>query len=132
MSEQLIGDLRSYLAARGHTPATLHQYISAAAHFLGWLGGQPPDRQRIDVQAVRVFLHDHLPACRCPHPGNKQPKSVRAALNQLLAMRGEARLGLPRPLSCPGVEAVLARFDTDLGAVRGLVVATTSIGEAGS
>jgi site-specific recombinase XerD len=124
MSEQLIGDLRSYLAARGHTPATLHQYTAAAAHFLGWLGGQPPDRQRIDAQAVRVFLHDHLPACRCPHPGNKQPKSVRAALNQLLAMRGEARVDPPRPLSFPGIEAMVARFDTYLGAVCGLADAT--------
>lgn len=124
MSEQLIGDFRLYLAARGHTPATLHQYATVAAHFLGWLGGQPPDGQRIDALAVRVFLHDHLPECRCPHPGNKHPKDVRAALNQLLAMRGEARLCSPSPPSFPGIEAMVARFDTYLGAVCGLADAT--------
>ena len=124
MSEQLLGDFCSYLAMRGHSPATLHQYAVAAAHFLGWLGEQPPDRQHIDAPAVRVFLQEHLPDCHCLHPSSKHPKNVRAALNQLLAMHGEAHLCPPSPPSSPGIEAVVARFDAYLCTVCGLAEAT--------
>ncbi|HYN78198.1 MAG TPA: hypothetical protein VES73_10445, partial [Lamprocystis sp. (in: g-proteobacteria)] len=99
MSEQLLSDFRSYLAARGHRPRVLHEYAAAAAHFLGWLGDQTPDRQRIDAHSVRAFLQVHLPDCHCSHPGSKHPKNVRAALNQLLTMCGNGRLRPPSPAS---------------------------------
>jgi integrase len=102
----------------------LHEYAAAAVHFLGWLGEQPPDRQRIDAQAVRTFLQGHLPDCHCSYPGGKYPKNVRAALNQLLAMCGNGRLRPPSPPSSPSVEAMVIRFDAYLATVCGLADAT--------
>jgi integrase len=95
-----------------------------AAHFLAWLGEQPPDRQQIDAPAVQVFLYEHLPACRCPPPNPKHRKSVRAALNRLLVMGGETRLRPRSPPSSPSIEAMVARFDTYLRDVCGLADAT--------
>ena len=124
MSEQLLGDFRSYLAARGHRPRVLHEYAAAAAHFLGWLGEQTPDRQRIDAQSVRTFLQGHLPDCHCSYPGSRHSKNVRAALNQLLMMHGDGRLCPPNPPSSPSIEAMVTRFDAYLATVCGLADAT--------
>ena len=78
--------------ARGHTPRTQELYGTTVAHFVHWLCQEPPERQHVDTQSVRTFLQEHLPSCRCTHPGSHDLKNVRAALNQLLLMLGGDRL----------------------------------------
>ncbi len=74
----LIGDFRSYLAARGYAAGTLQHYCSAAVHFIDWLDEADGARPRINAQSVSRFLNEHFPACRCSHPGCKDLKSARA------------------------------------------------------
>ena len=119
-----IGDFRSYLVARGYAAGTLQHYCSAAGHFVDWLDEPDGARPSIDAQNVSRFLHEHLPACRCPHPGCKDLKSARAALNQLLRMQDEDRLRPPAELASHAIEAVVTRFDVYLKQVCGLAPAT--------
>lgn len=120
----LIGHFRSYLMARGYAGGTLQHYCSTVEHFLSWLSEADGARPRIDAQSVSRFLDEHLPGCRCPHPGSKDMKSARAALNQLLLMRGESRLRPYVALASREIEAVVSRFDAYLEQACGLAAAT--------
>jgi site-specific recombinase XerD len=121
---QLISDFQSYLVARGHTPRTQELYGTTVAHFVHWLCQEPPERQHLDTQSVRTFLQEHLPSCRCTHPGSHDLKNVRAALNQLLLMLGGDRLRPPVPSDPPAIVALVGRFDNYLDQVCGLAEAT--------
>lgn len=124
VQEQLSGDFQSYLLARGHTPRTQELYSAAVTHFVQWLCERPPEQQHIDTQSVRRFLQEHLPSCRCAHPGSHDMKNVRAALNQLLLMLGEDRLRPEVSSDPPAIEALVGRFDAYLDQVCGLAEAT--------
>lgn len=72
----LIQEFHSYLVERGYANRTLHLYCSVAAHFLRWQHEAGSTRQRIDAPSVSRFLLKHVPACRCPHPGSMDFKSM--------------------------------------------------------
>ena len=123
-SAQLLSDFQQHLIARGHTPQTQTSYVSAVSHFLYWLVVQPLERQSIDAQRVRQFLGEHLPCCRCHHRVNRDVKTRRAALNQLLVMCGEERLRPVIGRATPAIEQWIERFDAYLERVCGLAKAT--------
>lgn len=111
--------LRQYvdhLAARGHRPDVLHQYVFAAEHFGRWLG-----RKAITHGAVDEFIASHLSDCRCEKPAICCVKMVRAALNRLLEMQGVAR---PDPVATPAVARILRRYEHHLHDVCGLAGST--------
>ena len=111
--------LRQYvdhLAARGHRPDALHQYVFAAEHFGRWLG-----RKAITHATVDQFIASHLPDCRCEKPAVRYVNTVRAALNRLLEMRGVAR---PDPVAPPAVARILRGYEHHLHDVCGLAGST--------
>jgi len=120
----LIQEFHSYLVERGYANRTLYLYCSVAAHFLRWQHKAGSARQRIDAPSVSRFLFEHVPACRCPHPGSMDFKSMRASLHQLLLMRGEIRLRPSMPLASLAIETTVTRFDGYLEQVCGLTAAT--------
>lgn len=120
----LTHDFHSHLVARGYANRTLHLYCSAVAHFFNWHCKAGDSRLCIDSQSVSRFLFDHVPYCDCRHPGSKDLKSIRAALNQLLIMQGEDRLRSTIPLASFAIEIVVTRFDDYLEQVCGLAAAT--------
>lgn len=73
----------AHLAARGHHPGVLHQYMFAAEHFGLWLRARP-----VDATSVSRFITHHLPRCGCAKPAPCSVIVVRAALRQLLEMLG--------------------------------------------
>ena len=117
-------DLGAYLRARGHRSNTQRAYMVSVSHFVQWLAVQPPVQREITPETVRAFLERHLPVCRCPKPVRKETKTVRAALNQLLVMRGWERLRPPDPKESPDIEASIRDFDAYLQRVCGLAEAT--------
>jgi len=114
----------AYLQARGHQESTARTYLTTAKHFLKWLKKTPERYTAVTRETVQVFLKEHLRVCRCPQAGQRGLKYVRAALNQFLAMEGQARVrreGEAEPLH---IEASLQEFDRYLHGVCGLADAT--------
>jgi integrase/recombinase XerD len=64
-SGPILREYVAFLAARGHPPGPLHQYVFAVEHFGRWAVDKP-----IDGAAVERFVKVHLPRCRCPKAGS--------------------------------------------------------------
>lgn len=106
-----------FLRARGHVRIALHQYVCAAEHFGHWLGNH-----QISREAVERFISRHLPACRCKQrPRGSQVRTVQAALNRLLEMRGVPRASRE---CAPGVGRLLHEYETYLRGTCGLAEST--------
>lgn len=116
----LLRELDVYLEARGHQDGTIHAYSESALHYLRWLAEQPSDRRAVSTATVRGFLEEHLPVCSCPPPARKSTKDVRAALNQLLLMRGGHRLRTRSARASEQIEASIGAFEAYLRDVAGL------------
>jgi integrase/recombinase XerD len=88
-SNVLAGLLDAYvdnLSARGHPVSTIQAYMQCVEHFGVWLRSEkmlPPD---VNTGVLDRFLHQHLPACRCPSPCPRHLPNVRAALQHLLGI----------------------------------------------
>lgn len=121
----LLEQFTAYLQRRGHGSQAAHAYCQAVRHFLQWRRTRDvvPD-DRFDSQLVRVFLDQHLPACRCPAPAVRTRKTARAALNQLLLMSGQPRLIPLAPRASAAIEDSVRAFDRYLHEVCGLAEQT--------
>lgn len=114
----------TYLKARGHCEGTQHAYLSVLSHFGQWLQEKPSKKRAINSISVCAFIQEHLPVCHCPSPVFKEPKTVRAALNQLLLMLGYERLVSGSAKGTAAVEQTLHQFDVFLRDVCGLTEST--------
>jgi site-specific recombinase XerD len=112
-----------HLKMRGYRHSTAHAYLTVTKHFISWLGTRPSGERTIDVETIRAFIHKHLPVCQCCKPGSKYLKTVRAALNQVLSMNGDARIRMIEEAP-PQVKAVIGPFDGYMKNVCGLSSAT--------
>lgn len=121
----LIDRYVAHLERRGHTASTTKAYHNAVVHFLRWHHlVAPVFAEAISTETGRVFLDEHLPACPCLPPVVRSRKTVRAALNQLLAMSGQARV-IHRAGPAPNaIETSVVAFDAYLRDVCGLAVQT--------
>lgn len=106
----------AFLVARGHRPASLHQYVFAVEHFGRWIGERP-----IDVTAVDRFIAAHLPRCRCGKPSPCNVACVRAALNRLLEM---LRVERPSAHGAGAAGGLLRAYEGHLHHTCGLSPAT--------
>ncbi|CAM3620809.1 tyrosine-type recombinase/integrase [Halomonas lysinitropha] len=115
----------THLQRRGHTAKTAKAYHNAVVHFLQWHHIAALElSESINAETVRVFIDEHLPACRCISLVVRSRKMVRAALNQLLSMHGQPRViqhDVPPPTA---IEASVIAFDAYLRDVCGLAVQT--------
>ena len=77
-----------FLLQRGHSASVVHQYLRGVEHFGHWLGTCHPQAtaEHITKEAVRLFLHDHLPTCSCSQGFPRSRIASRAALRHLLRM----------------------------------------------
>lgn len=119
----------TYLVGRGYSVSILREYVRIAEHFGSWRG-----RRSLSQAAVRQFLSQHLPVCRCSGPvspymgrcSGPVARNVgrnRRALNHLLVMCG---MTTPAATEFPhGVAGdLLQRYARWLSKVRGLAVGT--------
>ncbi len=88
----LINRFEGYLKNQGYTDCTRQSYLSATKHFLLWVETTPCYSNQISRASIKMFLKEHLAVCRCPGPVYKDLKTVRAALNQMLSMKGYKRV----------------------------------------
>lgn len=121
--QALLERFATYLTRRGHAPRTRQMYLEVATHFLRWQAGDGASAG-ITVAIVRCFLDRHLPRCTCAMRGPRDRKTVRAALNQLLALSGEDRQRRPAGPSSAAIDVSVAAFDHYLLAARGLAAST--------
>jgi integrase/recombinase XerD len=109
-----------YLTERGYAPSTRHEYISAADHFGRWRA-----RRRVNWPTVQQFLRRHLPTCRCPARGSRNPNTNRAALRNLLEMLGHGPAAPPCSKGYAG--HLLQRYAERLTRDRGLAATSVQI-----
>lgn len=121
----LIGRYIAHLERRGHTASTTKAYRNAMVHFLQWHHAAAPALSAaVRTETVRVFLDEHLPACRGNTSVVRSRKTVRAALNQLLSMNGQPRVIQRDVPPSTAIEASVIAFDAYLRDVCGLAVQT--------
>ena len=113
--------LAEHLDRRGHTVTVIQSYVQAAEHFGYWLRRTGRTADDVDIAAVRTFLTQHLPRCRCPAPHSRTTATVRAALHQLLLLT-QARSS-EAPPSTP-IDSVAMGFDSHLEMSSGLAAPT--------
>jgi site-specific recombinase XerD len=123
-THEFLSQFEVHLNKRGHTHFTRQAYLSSAKHFCSWLEARPPGENKISKKIVQQFLHEHLPVCCCQQPFYKDVKTVRAALNQLLAMEGYDRVGTINTKTLPDIEAEIDLFDKYLQKICGHAEAT--------
>jgi site-specific recombinase XerD len=122
--ETIFCHFSDHLEARGHSNSTQRAYQSALRHFVRWFTEESSKNWAINSRSVCTFLYEHLPVCNCSPPVFKEPKTIRAALNQLLLMLGYERL-LPRvSKGSVAIECSLHQFDDYLRNVCGLTKST--------
>jgi site-specific recombinase XerD len=109
------------LAEHGYSTVTIHQYVGAAEHFGRWIARSGRAVTDADAAAVRTFVTEHLPRCRCRAPGTRTAHCVRAGLHQLLAAMG---VEWPPERSAAPIGAVIDDFDRHLNDTCGAAVAT--------
>jgi hypothetical protein len=76
----------AYLDARGHPRSTVRRNVLVVEHFGVWLASVLIAHKDVTRATTRVFLHEHLPDCRCPTPAPTYPRQARAALGHLLRL----------------------------------------------
>jgi len=115
-----------YFAERHYAPDTVCTYLGCVAHFVRWTTRCRLDICRIDEEAVRRFLDEHLPRCNCAGPVQGTRRDLRAALGHLLVvLRAHGVIAEPMPATTP-VDEELRRFDEHMHHVRGLAATTRS------
>ena len=115
-----------YFAERHYAPGTVCTYLGCVAHFVRWTTRCRLDICRIDEEAVRRFLDEHLPRCNCAGPVQGTRRDLRAALGHLLVvLRAHGVIAEPMPATTP-VDEELRRFDEHMHHVRGLAAKTRS------
>jgi len=120
---EFIARFDAHLKTRGYSHHTRKTYLSVAKHFYGSLK-TTPYKQEISIESVQWFFHKHLPLCCCPGPVYKHVKSVRAALNQMLSMKGYHRLRPGIDTAYLQIENEIDRFDIYLNEICGHADAT--------
>ena len=103
---ELIDDFAARLQAQGYTRSTIRSRIGAVEHFGSWLRSRPLSSRRPSQEAIRCFLFEHLPSCRCPLSAMCSLNIVRPALTQLLQFLRDR--GLSEPASAAPKPAVVA------------------------
>lgn len=121
---EFINRFEEHLKRRGHTYSTKQRYLSSIKHFLSWFETSLSDERKISSEIIQIFLHEHLPVCRCPEPVYKEIKTVRAALNQMLLMSGHERVRTNIGGTSPEIETAIELFDKYLRKVCGNAEAT--------
>ncbi len=113
-----------HLKLRGHTFFTSQKYLSATKLFLLWLETRPLDERKISGKTIQEFLSMHRPVCHCHGTVQKDIKTVRAALNQLLGMEGYERVLSTVDRTFPEIEIEIDLFDRYLRKICGHLEAT--------
>lgn len=121
---EFIDTFDRFLGMRGYRPSSRQAYLKVAKHFIYWHEARSPAARKINRETIRTFLEEHLPVCRCSKPGYKEIKTVRAALKQMLLMRGDASGPKINDEVPPEIEAAIGHFDEYLRNVCGLSEAT--------
>lgn len=124
VTPEFINRFKEHLKQRGHTYSTKQRYLSSIKHFLYWFETRSSDERKISSETIQIFLRKHLPVCRCPEPVYKEIKTVRAALNQMLAMEGHERTRTTVGETSPEIETAIELFDKYLRKICGHAEAT--------
>ena len=114
-----------YLQDHRYCPATVRAYLHSVEHFAHWMTKRRFLLRSIDELLVQRFVTEHLPACNCSSPCQRNVSAVRPALAHLLqVLRGKGRISKLQTLVPQTIQDELDRFNAHLDAVCGLASAT--------
>ncbi|MDQ0290569.1 tyrosine-type recombinase/integrase [Oligosphaera ethanolica] len=120
-----LADISKYLTDRGHSPATVRNYVRCVEHFERWFATENQLHAGFGEEAIREFLVAHLPKCSCPPPVVTHIHNVRAALNHFLRMLQHQGLIVSNASVPPTpVDREMAAFDEYLIEVCGAALQT--------
>ena len=114
-----------YLQDHRYCPATVRAYLHSVEHFAHWMTKRRFLLRSIDELLVQRFVTEHLPACNCSSPCQRNVTAVRPALAHLLQiLRRDGRISELQALVPQTIQDELDRFNAHLDAVCGLASAT--------
>lgn len=125
--EPYVDAFAHYLNERRYSARRVDTYMSCVAHFARWASQRQLDIHKIDEDAIRHFLDDHLPQCDCIKPGAKTRGDLNAALKHLLIVLRLSAVIVSRKSGTTPVDDELCRFDDYMNHVRGLAPRTRSM-----
>jgi integrase/recombinase XerC len=112
--------VRRYLLERGYAQHTISGYIASAAHFLQWSGRVGLAPERIDENAVGVFIDQHITHCDCGVFKREDRSSAASALGHMLLVLRTLGIIPTRVVRVLPVDEEVRRFEEHLERVRGL------------
>jgi integrase len=121
---ELLEEYTAALRGRGYLRSTLRNHLWALEHFGLWLRAQRLSARDVNRERVHSFLHEHLPACRCPAPAPCRLCHVRPALNHLLKLLRERGVGATKGFAPTPIDATLEPFRLYLRDTCGLAEST--------
>jgi site-specific recombinase XerD len=115
-----------YLELGQYSNATINTYVACVAHFARWQDQCGLEIHRVDEEAIRRFLGEHLAHCDCPAPVCRRLQDLRPACRHLLhVLRDNAVISKPEPRAPhDSIEEELQGFDEHMRCVRGLAPKT--------
>lgn len=114
-----------YLRTQRYADGTIHDLLSALAHFAHWTTIKDLHLHNIDEALITRFIRTHLPHCRCPEPCCHGVKLSHSALKHLLRiLRLEGLFRAPRTRATP-VSLEVDRFAQYLTDTCGLARSST-------
>jgi site-specific recombinase XerD len=116
-----------HLTEGRYASQTVGGYLGCLAHFERWTSRCRLNIRQIDEEAVRHFLDDHLPRCKCAKPVRVDRRDLGAALGHwLVVLRAKGVIAEP-PVGTTPVDEELRHFDDHMNHVRGLAPKTRSL-----
>ena len=113
------------LRIQRYADSTIHDLLSALAHFAHWMKIKEFVISNIDEAFVDRFLHVHLPHCQCPEPCCRDIRRSCSALTHLLRLLRQEGLFRARRTRPTFVSVEVERFAQHLRDTCGLALSTS-------
>jgi integrase/recombinase XerD len=113
------------LRSQRYTDGTIHDLLSALAHFAHWMKIKDLTISDIDDALFDRFIHTHLPHCRCPAPCCHDVQRSCSALKHLLHVLWQKGLFRPPRTRPTPVSVEVDRFAQHLRDTCGLALSSS-------
>jgi len=121
LSHADINTFLEYLELRRYSKRTIQSYLSCVVHYFAWR--RTVDKENwliVNKSKTNLFIHRHLPTCKCPSSFHRARASSRAALG----LWRKLITAITHPPVLSADDEILHKYDTYLSSVVGLVPAS--------
>jgi site-specific recombinase XerD len=123
-----LDDLAAHLSEGSYATNTVRNYLRAVGHLGYWLDEERISLSTVTEKTIDVFIHNHLPDCRCPVPFGAPLTDLRAAMGHVLAVLHKSTLIPAKQVSVPTpADVIITEFVMYLSGTRGATSQTCGI-----